>query len=70
MKVKIIDSTINIISYKAEILSRVAKATGNKNSLNIEFKEPLSMCNQWGNVNFNKVNDIVINNINIEEARW
>ena len=70
MKAKIIDSTINIISYKAEILSRVVKATGNKNSLIIEFKEPLSMCNQWGNVDFNKVNDIVINNINIEEARW
>ena len=55
--------------YKVEILSKAAKATGKyKNSLNFAYKEPISMCNQQGDVNFDKVNDIVVNDINTEEV--
>ena len=53
--------------YKVEILSRAAKATGKfKNSFSVEYKEPISMCKQQGHVNFDKVNDIVVNDINTE----
>ena len=50
-------------------MSRAAKATGKfKNSFNVEYKEPASMCNQQGHVNFDKVNDIVINDTNTAEV--
>ena len=53
--------------YKVEILSRAAKATGKfNNSFSVEYKEPISMCNQQGHVNFDKVNDIVAYDINTE----
>ena len=68
-KGRIIDFTIDNMPYKVEILSRAAKATGKfKNSFNIEYKEPISMCNQQGHVNFDKVTDIVMNNVNTEEV--
>ena len=55
--------------YKVEILGKAAKVTGKyKNSLNFAHKEPISMCNQQGDVNFDKVNDIVVNDINTEEV--
>ena len=34
----------------------------------MEYKEPISMYNQQGHVNFGKVNDIVVNDINKEEV--
>ena len=50
-------------------MSRAAKATGKfKKSFNVEYKEPISMCNQQGHVNFDKVNDIVINDVNTAEV--
>ena len=50
-------------------MSRAAKATGKfKNSFNVEYKEPTSMCNQQGHVNFDKVNDVVINDTNTAEV--
>ena len=62
---KNIDFTFDNMPYKVEILSRAAKATGKfKNSFDIEYKEPISTCNQQGHVNFEKVNDIVINDVN------
>ena len=55
--------------YKVEFLSKAAKATGTfKNSFNVDYKEPISMCNQQGHVNFDKVNDIAVNDINTEEV--
>ena len=57
------------MSYKVEILNRAAKATGRfKNSFNVEYKEPISTCNQQGHVNFDIVHNIVVNNINTEGA--
>ena len=53
-----------IMPYKVEILSRAARTTG---KFNIEYKEPISMCNQWGHANFDKVKNIV-NDINTEEV--
>ena len=67
-KGQIIDFTVDNIPYKVEILSRAGKATGKfKNAFNIEYKEPISMCNEQGHVDFDKVNDIVINETNTEE---
>ena len=67
-KGQIIDFTVDNIPYKVEILSRAGKATGKfKNAFNIEYKEPISMCNEQGHVDFDKVNDIVINDTNTEE---
>ena len=57
-----IDFTIDNVPYKGEIIGRAAKATGKyKNAFNIEYKEPVSMYNQQGYVDFDKVNNIVIN---------
>ena len=68
-KGKIIDFTIDNMPHKVEILSTSAKATEKfKNSFDIEYKEQISMCNQQDHVNFDKVNDIVINDINTEEV--
>ena len=64
-KGKMTDFTTDNTPYEVEILSGAAKATGKyKNSFNIKYKEPISMCNQQHHVNFDKVNDIVINDIN------
>ena len=55
--------------YKGEILGGAVKATGKfKNQFIIEYKEPISMSDQWGHVNLDKVNDKVINGINAEEV--
>ena len=55
------------MSYKVEILHRAAKATGRfKNSFNVEYKEPISTCNQQGHVNFDILHDIVVNDLNTE----
>ena len=63
-----IDFTIDNIPYKGEIIGRAAKATGKyKNAFNIEYKEPVSMYNQQGYVDFDKVNDIVINENKTEQ---
>ena len=68
-KGKIIDFTIDNMPYKVEILSKAAKATRKfKNSFNIQYKEPISMCNQQTHVNFDKVNYVVVNDINTEEV--
>ena len=63
-----IDFTIDNISCKDEIIGRAAKATCKyKNAFNIEYKEPVSMYNQQGYVDFDKVNDIVINENKTEQ---
>ena len=63
-----IDCTIDNILYKAEIIGRAAKAIDKyKNAFNIEYKEPVSMYNQQGYVDFDKVNDIVINENKTEQ---
>ena len=68
-KGKVIDFRLDNMPYKVKILNSAAKATGKfKNSFNVGYKEPISMCNQQGRVNFDKVNDIVVNDINPEEV--
>ena len=50
-------------------MSRAAKTTGKfKNSFNVEYTEPISICNQQGHVDFDKVIDIVVSDINTEEV--
>ena len=56
-KEQIIDFTVDNIPYKVEILSRAEKATGKfKNAFYVEYKEPISMCNEQGHVDFDKAN--------------
>ena len=63
-----IDFTIDNVPYKGEIIGRAAKATSKyKNAFNIEYKEPVSMYNQQGYVDFDKVNNIVINENKTEQ---
>ena len=51
-------------------MNRATKAIKEfKNLFNIEYKEPISMCNQQGYVHFDEVDDlIVINDVNTEEV--
>ena len=51
-------------------MNRATKAIKEfKNLFNIEYKEPISTCNQQGYVHFDEVDDlIVINDVNTEEV--
>ena len=68
-KGQLISYTLNDIPYTVEILGRAGKATGSyKNSFNVEYKELDQEEKKYGYVDFDKVDNLKVINIDEEEV--